>query len=173
MLKPFGTPHPLSAGELFPPFLLDYVTALRIWFGVLVMCLADAIGLVMRQVCARFMLRTAPMIALAVLAWMPVVIRAARHGSDAIDWRAADPRNARIRYYDCRVATGCARGGALERDRRALGHSCGSRVVRKPARRQSSSPPNPRQHFPGGGAAYLRGHKLGSACSISSSRVAT
>lgn len=73
--KPYPTPHPPSVGVLFLPFLLvDYPSAVRIWFGIQLTCLVCGLGLVIREARLAVRLRWAPVIGFALLGWAPVVV---------------------------------------------------------------------------------------------------
>jgi len=72
--KPFPTPHPPSVGMLMVPLsLLDYVSAVRIWFGIQLVCLLVGVALTLRGA-GLPQLRLIPVVIVGVLGWAPVVV---------------------------------------------------------------------------------------------------
>jgi len=73
--KPYPTPHPPTVGLLALPLgWLSYPSAVRVWFGVELVSLLIAVGLLVRGAGLPIRLRNAPLMALALVAWPPVTL---------------------------------------------------------------------------------------------------
>jgi Glycosyltransferase family 87 len=73
--KPNPTPHPPTVGLLALPFgLMSYPSAVRAWFGFELVCLLATISLLVRGAALPLRPMTAPILAVALVAWPPLFL---------------------------------------------------------------------------------------------------